>query len=75
MGKLAGSKGGLPSQVIEMNENVRELVIDASMRPSRALSKESQSDIGKNGAKRTRTVGESSDLSQTTKGFMGNTPV
>ena len=22
-------KGGLPSQVIEMNENVRELVIDA----------------------------------------------
>ena len=25
-------KGGVPSQVIEMNENVRELVIDASMR-------------------------------------------
>lgn len=31
--KLAGSlgKGGLPSQVIEMNENVRELVIDAPL--------------------------------------------
>ena len=53
-----------------MNENVRELVIDASM-PSRPATKQSLVDI-QNGAKRT---GDSSGMSHTTKGFMGNTPM
>ena len=55
-----------------MNENVRELVIDAPAQQSRPATKQSLREAH-GGAK--RTVGESSDMSQTTKGFMGNTPV
>ena len=55
----------VPRQFIEMNENMRELVITPSMRQQDVATKQSQ-DKDKTG---------SSALSHTTKGFMGNTPV
>ena len=59
-------RGGVPSQVIDMNENVRELVITPSMRQSRVANSKSFD---------TKEVKGSSGMSHTTKGFMGNTPV
>ena len=56
---------GVPSQVMDMNENVRELVITPSMRQSRTVGSKSFDKDNK----------ASSGLSHTTKGFLGNTPI